>query len=729
MAMSALRSSMFTFESTVHSCHMLRCLDEQRRRDVLCDVTVVVEGQSFRAHRSVLASCSEYFTQKFASFMQHGAVITLPEEVTVEGFEPLLNFAYTSKLLFGKDDVLEIRNAASILGFQDLDEGCFDFVLPKFFSGNKSSAPLLGKICCKKKCKRRLSKLECGSDCDNELLDEKEVRAVADSSAQQEATWNCGKSVSNRTGSQRSTGTDAHAAEESNDHLKQCPKYRKFQKACGKENCITEKSPTIPEVPLSDEGLLSFSPCSSTEKNHNEIGVHRPENPTSDGRKQQKRGADDRRDVKTQPCSRREDTHPKKEPYTRERRSEDMDTDVIKMERDMELISGISSRDISIAKTVFSEPKTVQGERSAGLILNHCSLFNPNEGPAITRSLVQGGLVGGTDEGEKTSEPSVTGRKEEEQVESEDTAADRTQQTSGMQTLALSGNTMRDRNMAETEKTQKVPRRLGADARSSQLHFQDPHADTSDKGSGCGQSKSLEWLKLHSGFSPPRSSCAVFPDRLQRKCLWKGAGLSECEGASQSGVSSLNSGEDGDSETETEGDSEFYTQERARQVQLPFSVDWIVNLNRNDFQQLLKQQVFTGEQLEFVHDMRRRSKNRLAAQRCRKRKLDCIYNLQCEINKLKTEREKLMMEKSQLSQLKSKTCHSVSALCQRVCSEANLQPDQLQVLAKYTTPDCPLSSFFPHIDTLLSQHGGLPHGLAPEEAHFASSTDAFMGQQ
>uniref|UniRef100_A0A8C5FBS4 BTB domain-containing protein n=1 Tax=Gadus morhua TaxID=8049 RepID=A0A8C5FBS4_GADMO len=134
MSIYSPRSSVFTFESRTHCLNVLGRLDEQRHGDRLCDITVEVDGQSFRAHRAVLTACSEYFANVISKYARQGAVLTLPPEVTAAGFEPLLKFAYTSKLLFSKQDVLEVRSAASTLGFRDLDKTCFDFLLPKFFN-------------------------------------------------------------------------------------------------------------------------------------------------------------------------------------------------------------------------------------------------------------------------------------------------------------------------------------------------------------------------------------------------------------------------------------------------------------------------------------------------------------------------------------------------------------------------------------------------------------------
>ncbi|KAA8586900.1 transcription regulator protein BACH1b [Etheostoma spectabile] len=743
MAMSAPRSSVFTFESTVHSSNVLRCLDEQRRRDTLCDVTVVVEGQTFSAHRSVLASCSEYFTNRISSLTQHGAVITLPPEVTVAGFKPLLKFAYTSKLLFGKDCVLEIRNSASILGFRDLDEACFDFLLPKFFSSSNSSAPFPRKTCCKKKCKRRLSKEDSGIDSNNVLLGKKEVKPVADSPYQQEPAW-CHKSVNNKMGSQNSTGALTPAIEETSDQFMQCPKYRKFQLAYGKENCVTEKSLNNPATVIRDDSNLSCLPCSSSVNNKKETDFTFCGNSFLNFTKQKKGGADEPWETEIH-VKKTENGLYRGEVDVIEKDTNERQRKLEKKEREMVLEEDISSSDRSNVKAVSSQPGTVLSERSSELILHECPLKIFGEGPALSPGHTR--VIIDITEGKKTRDccllsPISINRTTTEQVEAERKRADdEIVQTGSMERAALLVNDARERSTVEREMAEHLAKRLGSDVGFSQLNFQDPDAgSSSDAGSGRAQSTSLGWLQFHN-LSSTSTGCPFFQDLDQSKCLWKGAELSECEGASQSGVSSINSGEDGDSETETEGDSETYTRERAKEVQLPFSVDWIVDLSRNDFQQLLKQQVFTHEQLELVHDMRRRSKNRLAAQRCRKRKLDCIHNLQCEINKLKTEREKLMTEKNHLSQLKLKTCHSVSTLYQRVCNEANLQPEQLQVLAKYTSADCPLSSFFPHIDTLLLQPGltlqpqallsacfvDLDKYVASEEASSSSRKDSVTG--
>lgn len=702
MAASAPRSSVFTFESTVHSSHVLRRLDEQRRRDTLCDVTVVVEGQSFRAHRSVLASCSEYFSHRISTLTQQGAVITLPQEVTVGGFKPLLKFAYTSKLLFGKDDVLEVRNSASILGFRDLDDACFDFLLPKFFSNTKNSDTFPRKVCCKKDCKRRSSKDNSATNSDDILLDEKEVKPVADSQFQQEVALLCNKSVNDLMGSRSSLGAVTPVAEGTSNLFTQAPKYRKFQQLCGKETCCSEKSLNSSATLIRDDCQLSCPPCFSgvNSKNENEPGFSG--NSFSSPIKESKSKADDMRKYELK-CKKIETVMD-----TVKKETEEVQQEWSKNKTEME---HTSFADISCFKSLSSGPGTTSCEGPHGLILHQC-LTKTLSDPVITVSLGHKKFTVDTEEDEKIRDASAPLSLYHQTKEAGE--ADKGMErgiTCSMERATMSRNNTRERTAVEREVAEHLAKRLGSDRHLSQPNFQDLDASSSSEPSCAQGGPSTSSERLNVNLSSSLNGCPFFQELEKSKYLLKGAELSECEGTSQSGVSSFNSGEDGDSGTETEGDSETSTRERAIQMQLPFSIDWIVDLSRNDFQQFLKQQVLTHEQLEFVHDMRRRSKNRLAAQRCRKRKLDCIYNLQCEINKLKTEREKLITERSHLNQLKLKTCHNVSALCQKVCSEANLQPEQLQVLAKHTSPDCPLSPFFPHIDAPLSQSAQLQASL------------------
>lgn len=159
-----------------------------------------------------------------------------------------------------------------------------------------------------------------------------------------------------------------------------------------------------------------------------------------------------------------------------------------------------------------------------------------------------------------------------------------------------------------------------------------------------------------------------------------------------------------DSGTDTEGDSESCSaREQECEVKLPFNAQRIISLSRNDFQSLLKMHKLTPEQLDCIHDIRRRSKNRIAAQRCRKRKLDCIQNLESEIEKLQSEKESLLKERDHILSTLGETKQNLTGLCQQVCKEAALSQEQIQILAKYSASDCPLSF-------LISEKGKSPPG-------------------
>ncbi|XP_019951685.1 transcription factor NF-E2 45 kDa subunit [Paralichthys olivaceus] len=84
---------------------------------------------------------------------------------------------------------------------------------------------------------------------------------------------------------------------------------------------------------------------------------------------------------------------------------------------------------------------------------------------------------------------------------------------------------------------------------------------------------------------------------------------------------------------------------RALALKIPFPMEKIINLPVDDFNELLTHFTLTDTQMALVRDIRRRGKNKVAAQNCRKRKLESIIHLEQELNELQAQREHLAQER------------------------------------------------------------------------------------
>ncbi|XP_075414379.1 nuclear factor erythroid 2-related factor 3 [Tenrec ecaudatus] len=86
---------------------------------------------------------------------------------------------------------------------------------------------------------------------------------------------------------------------------------------------------------------------------------------------------------------------------------------------------------------------------------------------------------------------------------------------------------------------------------------------------------------------------------------------------------------------------------RAKALQIPFSVDEIVRMPVDTFNRMLTGHYLTDLQVSLIRDIRRRGKNKVAAQNCRKRKLDIILNLEDDVCNLQAKKETLKREQAQ----------------------------------------------------------------------------------
>ncbi|KAI4480300.1 hypothetical protein M0804_010298 [Polistes exclamans] len=85
-------------------------------------------------------------------------------------------------------------------------------------------------------------------------------------------------------------------------------------------------------------------------------------------------------------------------------------------------------------------------------------------------------------------------------------------------------------------------------------------------------------------------------------------------------------------------------EKRARALNVPIPVNDIINLPMDEFNERLSKYDLSEAQLSLIRDIRRRGKNKVAAQNCRKRKLDQIISLADEVKEMRDRKMRLIRE-------------------------------------------------------------------------------------
>ncbi|XP_037115608.1 nucleus accumbens-associated protein 2-like isoform X1 [Syngnathus acus] len=138
MAESGLQVSVSDFGSSV-----LSSLNQQRLLGLHCDVSILVQGQLFKAHRAVLAASSLYFRDLFSAESSDPSewsrsTYELPSSVTPSCFRQILTFCYTGRLDMVSSEQLVLMYTAGYLQVQNIVERSRELMKTKSTS---SSSP------------------------------------------------------------------------------------------------------------------------------------------------------------------------------------------------------------------------------------------------------------------------------------------------------------------------------------------------------------------------------------------------------------------------------------------------------------------------------------------------------------------------------------------------------------------------------------------------------------
>ncbi|XP_004697558.1 zinc finger and BTB domain-containing protein 10 isoform X2 [Echinops telfairi] len=123
---------------------LLQQLNEQRKKGILCDVSIVVSGKIFKAHKNILVAGSRFFKTLYCFSNKESPNqnnTTHLDIAAVQGFSAILDFLYSGNLVLSSQTAIEVMTVASYLQMSEVVQTCRNFIKDALNISMKSKAP------------------------------------------------------------------------------------------------------------------------------------------------------------------------------------------------------------------------------------------------------------------------------------------------------------------------------------------------------------------------------------------------------------------------------------------------------------------------------------------------------------------------------------------------------------------------------------------------------------
>ncbi|CAG9861996.1 unnamed protein product [Phyllotreta striolata] len=127
----------YCLKTAGHSAQTLMNIQKMREHGQLCDITLKIGLETFRAHKVVLASVSPYFYAMFNGEMrEHDLTEIEIHELDPTAIDLLIDYAYSGQITVTQDNVQVLLPASGLLQMQEVREACCRFLLRQLHPTN-----------------------------------------------------------------------------------------------------------------------------------------------------------------------------------------------------------------------------------------------------------------------------------------------------------------------------------------------------------------------------------------------------------------------------------------------------------------------------------------------------------------------------------------------------------------------------------------------------------------